>query len=279
MILVENLSFQYDTAAEPVLRDICLRIGKGEYLALIGPNGCGKTTLVKHFNALLLPGSGDVLIEGMNTKDSKMHRDIRRRVGMVFQNPDNQIVGMTVEEDVAFGPGNLGLPTQEIQRRVEEALGTVGMGSHRRRAPHTLSGGEKRLNAIAGVLAMKPDCVILDEPTSYLDPAGRERVMRVIRDLNQQGLTIVQISHDLDEVIDAGRVFLMNRGEMVLDGSPERVFNEIDTLKSFGLGAPRIAELMWRLKKKGLDVRPNILRLDDAVTEITARIGHREAQR
>jgi energy-coupling factor transporter ATPase len=277
MILVKNLSFQYEASNQPVLEDITLQIGKGEYLAFIGPNGCGKTTLVKHFNALLLPGSGDVIIDGMNTKDPALHRDIRRRVGMVFQNPDNQIVGMTVEEDVAFGPGNLGLPSREIQLRVEEALETVGMGSYRSRAPHTLSGGEKRLNAIAGVLAMKPDCIVLDEPTSYLDPVGRDRVMNVIRDLNRQGLTIIQISHDLDEVVDAGRVVLMNRGTIVLEGIPERVFSEIDTLKSVGLGAPRIAELMWRLKQLGQDVRPHILRLDDAVREITALLGHRDA--
>jgi energy-coupling factor transporter ATP-binding protein EcfA2 len=178
---------------------------------------------------------------------------------------------------VAFGPGNLGLPSREIQHRVEEALETVGMVSHRNRAPHTLSGGEKRLNAIAGVLAMKPDCIVLDEPTSYLDPAGRDRVMKVIRDLNRRGLTIIQISHDLDEVVDAGRIVLMNCGAIVLEGPPERVFNEIDTLKSFGLGAPRIAELMWRLKQLGQDVRPNVLKLDDAVREITALIGHRSA--
>jgi biotin transport system ATP-binding protein len=277
MILARNLSFQYDTSDQPVLKDITLQIDKGEYLAFIGPNGCGKTTLVKHFNALLLPGSGDVIIDGMNTKDPALHRDIRRRVGMVFQNPDNQIVGMTVEEDVAFGPGNMGLPSRDIQCRVEEALETVGMGSYRSRAPHTLSGGEKRLNAIAGVLAMKPDCIVLDEPTSYLDPAGRDRVMKVIRDLNRQGLTIIQISHDLDEVVDAGRVVLMDRGAIVLEGVPDRVFSEIDTLKSVGLGAPRIAELMWRLKQLGQDVRPNVLRLDDAVREITALIGHRDA--
>jgi len=215
MIKAENLVYRYDDQSIPALKGVNLVIEEGEYLAVVGPIGCGKTTLLKHFNALLIPTEGNVWVDEINTKDATLAGEIRRRVGMVFQNPDNQIVGMTVEEDVAFGPENLRLPPAEIRQRVEAALEAVGMKSYARRHPHTLSGGEKRLLTIADILAMKPKYIVLDEPVSSLDPATRELVLALLRRLNSQGIAMIHITHHAEEIAFADRVVVMERGRIV----------------------------------------------------------------
>jgi len=273
MITAQHLVYRYDPKDTPVLDRVSLEIPEGQYVAVIGPNGCGKTTLVKHFNALLVPQEGEVLVDGLSTKDAKAHREIRRRVGMVFQNPDNQIVGMSVEEDVAFGPGNLGLAPAEIRGRVGVALETVGMLRLAKRAPHSLSGGEKRLVAIAGVLAMRPAYVVLDEPTSYLDPAGRERVLNVLWDLRQEGISVIHVTHSMEEIVDADRVVVMSGGKVLCDGAPRDVFREADALRAVGLSTPQVTELMGRLRALGCEVRPDVLSVEEAFQEISALVG------
>ena len=273
MIAAQHLVYRYDPKDAPVLDRVSLEISEGQYVAVIGPNGCGKTTLVKHFNALLVPQEGEVLVDGLSTKDPKTHREIRRRVGMVFQNPDNQIVGMSVEEDVAFGPGNLGLAPAEIRGRVGVALETVGCLRLARRAPHSLSGGEKRLVAIAGVLAMRPAYVVLDEPTSYLDPAGRERVLNVLWDLRQEGISVIHVTHSMEEIVDADRVVVMSEGKILRDGAPRDVFREADALRAVGLSTPQVTELMVRLRAQGCEVRPDVLSVEEAFREISALVG------
>ncbi len=235
MIRVENLVYRYDDGAPDCLQAVNLEIEERTHTALIGPNGCGKTTLIKHLNALLFPAAGTVCVDGMMTTDSASVREIRRRVGMVFQNPDSQIVGMTVEEDVAFGPGNLALPSAEIRRRVDECLAMVGMTGFEKRAPHTLSGGEKRLLSIAGVLAMDPRYIAFDEPTAYLDPAGKQRVLEIIRRLNGEGMAIIHIAHDMRDIAGADRVVVMDRGRVLLSGTPAEVFKKADLLLAVGL--------------------------------------------
>ncbi|MFB3925917.1 MAG: energy-coupling factor transporter ATPase [Syntrophales bacterium] len=270
MIEIENLIHRYPFENAPVLKGIDLVVREGEYIAILGPNGCGKTTLIRHLNALLFPTSGSVRIDGMSTNDPRSLREIRRRVGMVFQNPDSQIVAMTVEEDVAFGPGNLGLPPAKIRQRVDKALAEMGITSLAKRPPHTLSGGEKRLVAVAGILAMEPSYVAFDEPTSYLDPPGRGRVLDAIRKLKQRGLSIIHVTHDVEDVIESDRVLIMDCGRLVISGPPRQVFSRVDELKSLGLGVPWAAELMWRLKQDGADVRTDILTIDQACDEISA---------
>jgi len=238
MILVENLVSRYDREGPEVLTGVSHTFAEGTHTALIGPNGCGKTTLIKHLNALLFPIAGKVSVDGMMTTDASKVREIRRRVGMVFQNPDSQIVGMTVEEDVAFGPGNLALPSAEIRRRVDASLATVGMAGFEKRTPYTLSGGEKRLLSIAGVLAMDPRYIAFDEPTAYLDPAGRQRVLEIIRRLNAEGMAIIHIAHDMRDIVGADRVVVMDRGGIVLHGTPREVFAQADLLKAIGLDIP-----------------------------------------
>ena len=235
MIRVENLIYRYDVGAPDCLRGISLDIEEGVHTALIGPNGCGKTTLIKHLNALLFPAAGTVCVDGMMTTDASSVREIRRRVGMVFQNPESQIVGMTVEEDVAFGPENLALPSAEIRRRVDACLAMVGMTGFEKRAPHTLSGGEKRLLSIAGVVAMNPRYIAFDEPTAYLDPAAKQRVLEIIRRLNREGMAIIHIAHEMRDVAEADRVVVMDRGQVLLTGTPAEVFGQAEHLTAIGL--------------------------------------------
>ncbi|MEW6668504.1 MAG: ATP-binding cassette domain-containing protein [Thermodesulfobacteriota bacterium] len=272
MIQVRNLTYGYD-AAEPVLTGISVDIAPGQHVGIIGPNGCGKTTLIRHLNALLLPDSGEVLVDAMNTRDRDKVGDIRRLVGLVFQNPDNQIVGMTVEEDVAFGPGNLGLPPAEIRRRVGHALDAVRLTHAASRQPHTLSGGEKRLLAIAGVLAMKPRYIALDEPTSSLDTQGRERVLGVIRDLNREGIAIIHITHDTEEIVPAERVIVMERGAILQSGTPSEIFSRVEEVKALGLNVPTGPEILWRLRNLGLEIPCRSADLDTALREIAGRMN------
>jgi energy-coupling factor transporter ATPase len=269
MIQTENLDFHYSPKGVLALSRINLTIEPGEYLALIGPNGCGKTTLVKHCNALLTPSAGKIWVDRMDTADPSLQAEIRRRVGMVFQNPDHQIVGMTVEEDVAFGPGNLELPSAEIQRRVDSSLATVGLNSYGQRPPHSLSGGEKRLVAIAGVLAMDPQYMIFDEPTSYLDAWSRGIVLRTIQSLNRQGMAVIHITHNMEEILQAHRVVVLNQGQILYQGTPREVFQRTEWLKALHLDVPRITELMERLQKTGADVRTDILTVEEACSEIS----------
>jgi len=280
MIRIKDLVFAYDKGKEPVLRGIDLQIEDGSYVALVGPNGCGKTTLLRHLNGLLLPTRGTVLVDGLDTRDPKSLEKIRQRVGMIFQNPDNQIVGMTVEEDVAFGPGNLGLAPAEIRRRVRRSLETVGMVSYAQSPPHALSGGEKRLVAIAGVLAMDPCHIALDEPTSFLDPGGRRRVLGTIKTLNEQGLTVIHVSHDMNEITGADRVLVMDQGRIVLEGTPREVFSRLEQLRDLGLDVPVVTDLFWRLRRTGVDVPPGVLSVKDACWALSALIPHpREGQK
>jgi biotin transport system ATP-binding protein len=238
MIRLEDLSYRYDSEAPYILRSLNLLFTEGSHTVLIGPNGCGKTTLIKHLNALLFPTSGSVTVDGMKTTDSSAIREIRRRVGMVFQNPECQIIGMTVEEDVAFGPGNLALPQSEIRRRVDDCLKMVGMSGLEKRVPHTLSGGEKRLLSIAGVLAMAPQYIAFDEPTAYLDQAGRLRVLSIIQRLHQEGIAIIHITHDLRDITGADRLVVMDRGGVLIEGPPAEVFSRSELLVSAGLDIP-----------------------------------------
>lgn len=237
------------------LKDISLKIHKGEFVAIIGTNGSGKSTLARHLDALMLPTKGTVSVEGMLTSDMEYLWDIRQRVGMVFQNPDNQLVAAVVEEDVAFGPENLGVPTEEIITRVDYALERVGMTDYRKQAPSMLSGGQKQRVAIAGVLAMKPDCIVLDEPTAMLDPKGRQEVMETIHELNEkEGITIVLITHFMEEAVTADHIIVIDKGTLQMEGSPKEVFSQVEKLTEIGLDVPIPADLAYRLKKKGLSL-------------------------
>ncbi len=278
MIRVENLSYTYEGEASPALEGITLEIPRGIHLGIIGPNGCGKTTFARHLNGLLPTTRGDVRVEEMSTKNPSDLYRIRQLVGMVFQNPDNQIVGMTVMEDVAFGPGNLKLPAEEIVHRVQEALARVGLESYGDRAPHALSNGEKQLVCMAGVLAMKPRYIILDEPTAYLDPSGRKRVLEVVQKLHARGITIIHITHHMDEIVGADRILVMERGRIIMNERPGVVFSNVALLKKVGLDVPEVTELMWRLERMGNPVRTDVLTLDEACRELNTRLTHAKPQ-
>ncbi len=274
MLQTEHLSFTYPaeegvSASATALEDVSLSIEKGSFVVVLGHNGSGKSTLAKHMNAVLLPSGGTVYVEGMDTKDEALLLGIRRRVGMVFQNPDNQIVANVVEEDVAFAPENLGVPSEEIRQRVDDALAAVGMSEFTRHAPHLLSGGQKQRVAIAGVIAMAPECIVLDEATAMLDPSGRREVLSAIRTLNKErGITVVLITHHMDEAMDADRLIAMNDGRLVMDGTPAEVFTQVDALRAMGLAAPDTVELLYGLRQNGMDVPLDALTVDDCAAAI-----------
>ena len=260
-----------EEAPREVLHGVDLSITAGSFVALLGHNGSGKSTIAKHFNALLLPTGGRVLVEGLDTADESKKYDIRRTVGMVLQNPDNQLVSTIVEEDVAFGPENLGVPPVEIRERVEAALRAVGMWEYRTHAPHKLSGGQKQRIAIAGILAMQPDCIVLDEPTAMLDPQGRREVMQTVRQLNkEQGITVVLITHYMEEAAKADRVVVMDGGAVVMDGTPREVFAQVEKLRSLQLDVPQPTELCWMLRQQGVPLPPDVLTVDECVEAIAA---------
>lgn len=253
-----------------ILKDISLSIDKGDFVALLGHNGSGKSTFAKHMNAILLPSAGTMTVDGIDTKDESQRFTLRSHVGMVFQNPDNQIVATIVEEDVAFGPENLGIPPQEIRERVDDALKAVEMYKYREHAPSQLSGGQKQRVAIAGIIAMRPDCIVLDEPTAMLDPSGRREVMNTIHMLNREyGITIVLITHYMEEAAQANRVVVMDDGKVVLDNTPKEVFSHVETLKKIGLDVPQVTELAYRLQQAGCPVDVHMISEEECVASLT----------
>ena len=274
MLQTEHLTFAYpaeegQSAPTAALEDVTLSVEKGSFVVVLGHNGSGKSTLAKQMNAVLLPCGGTVYVDGMDTKQEALLLEIRRRVGMVFQNPDNQIVANVVEEDVAFAPENLGIPTEEIRRRVDDALAAVGMSEFTRHAPHLLSGGQKQRVAIAGVIAMAPECVVLDEATAMLDPSGRREVLSAIRALNRdRGITVVLITHHMDEALGADRLIVMNDGRLAMDGTPAEVFTQVDALRAMGLAAPDTVELLYGLRQGGMDVPLDALTVEDCAAAI-----------
>ena len=273
LIRCENVSFQYGEERDSLvaLKNVDLEIKRGEFVAILGHNGSGKSTLAKHFNAVLTPThEGRVLVCGIDTKDEERTFELRRHVGMVFQNPDNQIVATIVEEDVAFAPENLGVPQEEIRKRVDEALEAVGMSEYKKHAPHKLSGGQKQRVAIAGVLAMQSECIVLDEPTAMLDPQGREQVISTIVKLaREQGKTVVLITHFMEEAALCDRVIVMNDGRIMLDGSPKEVFSKRNELKKVGLSVPAVTELCAILNENGLDIASDIISEEECLKEVS----------
>ncbi len=276
IIKTENLRFRYESDDEneklpEVLKGLNIDIDAGEFVAVLGHNGSGKSTFAKHLNGILLPSSGKVYVDGFDTADDKKLFELRQRAGMVFQNPDNQIVASIVEEDVAFALENLGVPYEEMRARVDDALKAVNMYDYRMHSPSQLSGGQKQRVAIAGIIAMRPKCIILDEPTAMLDPKGRKEVMATIRRMNKEyGITIVLITHYMDEAAQCGRVIVMDKGSVVLDDKPEKVFSQVELLKRIGLDVPQVTELMWELKKAGYDVPSEVITEEDCISAIQA---------
>jgi len=277
MIKVKDLSFEYirrdeDGNVESInkaIDSISLEVNKGDFIAVLGANGSGKSTLAKHINAILYPTEGGVWVNGLNTAEDRNLWEIRQTAGMVFQNPDNQIIATVVEEDVGFGPENLGVPTEEIWERVEQSLEAVGMLEFRNSSPNKLSGGQKQRVAIAGIMAMKPQCIVLDEPTAMLDPNGRKEVIATVRELNRrENVTVILITHHMDEVIHADKVFVMERGRVMMEGTPREIFSRVDEIKKYRLDVPQVTELAYELKKAGVDLPDGILTVEELVEAI-----------
>ena len=278
MIETKNLAFAYPADEGEMqtlaLRDVSVSIEKGSFVVVLGHNGSGKSTFAKCLNAVLLPCGGKVYVEGMDTQDEALLLEIRRRVGMVFQNPDNQIIGNIVEEDVGFGPENIGVETKEIWKRVDESLKAVGMTAYRKQSPNKLSGGQKQRVAIAGVMAMRPQCIILDEPTAMLDPNGRKDVIRTVHELNKkEGITVLLITHYMEEAIDADRVIVMDDGKVIMDGIPKEIFSRVKELKEHGLDVPQATELAFELKEAGMPLTEGILSRQELVEQLTALLS------
>ncbi|MEF9941950.1 MAG: energy-coupling factor transporter ATPase [Lachnospiraceae bacterium] len=274
MIQTKDLVFEYDTRDEEgnvigvhrAIDQVNIDIKKGQFIAILGHNGSGKSTLAKHMNAILTPSDGAMWVDGNDTKDAEKLWDIRQSAGMVFQNPDNQIIGTVVEEDVGFGPENIGVPTKEIWQRVEKSLSAVGMLEYRHHSPNKLSGGQKQRVAIAGVVAMKPKCIVLDEPTAMLDPNGRKEVLNTIEELRKKdNVTVILITHYMEEVIDADQVIVMDHGQIVMEGTPKEIFSEVETLKRYRLDVPQVTMLAYELQQRGLSVPDGILRIEELV--------------
>lgn len=274
IIEFKNVSFKYEDESENVLKGVSLELFSGQFTCILGHNGSGKSTLAKLMNALLLPTSGKVISFGYDTSDEKNEINVRKNVGMVFQNPDNQIVATIVEDDVAFGPENLGLPREEIRKRVDKALEITDMTAFKKSEPHKLSGGQKQRVAIAGAIAMRTKCIVLDEPTAMLDPKGRREVLAALKKLNKDfGIAVILVTHYMDEAVGADRVIVMNDGKVSLDGTPQEVFKNVEYLRSVGLDVPKPLELAKELEKKGVTIGENILTADDFVREFKKCIG------
>lgn len=277
IVQAKDLTFEYIRRDEEgnvegittAVDNVNIDIKAGDFVAVLGHNGSGKSTFAKHLNALVMPTEGTVYVDGMDTKDADNTLKVRQTAGMVFQNPDNQIVGTLVDEEVGFGPENIGVPTEEIWERVEKSLKAVGMYKFRNASPNKLSGGQKQRVAIAGIVAMKPKCIVLDEPTAMLDPLGRKEVIHVLHELNKkEGVTIILITHHMEEVIDADHVFVMDNGKVVMEGTPRQIFSQVDKLKELRLDVPQVTELAYELKKEGLPVKDGIIRNEELVEEI-----------
>lgn len=268
IIKTDKLTFSYDNKKN-ILENIGLNISEGEFVAVLGHNGSGKSTFARHLNAILLPSGGKVYIDGIDIENEEKLLEIRQRVGMVFQNPDNQIVASVVEEDVAFALENLGVAPEEIRQRVDEALENVNMLKYKNHAPHQLSGGQKQRVAIAGIIAMRPRCIVLDEPTAMLDPKGRKEVISTIKKLNKDyGITVVLITHFMDEAAKADRIIVMDKGKVVIDNSPKKVFSQVDLLKSISLDVPQVTEFVYLLKKSGVNLNSEIIEIDECINEL-----------
>lgn len=270
MIKVDNVTYEYksliDDSIHQAIKELNLEVKKGEFLVVLGHNGSGKSTLAKLMNGLIMPTKGNIYVEGMNTQDEKNIWNIREKAGMVFQNPDNQIVATIVEEDVAFGPENLGIDPKEIRARVDKALEVVEMTEYKKHAPHLLSGGQKQRVGIAGILAMNPECIILDEPTAMLDPIGRIEVMNTIKKLNKsQNKTIILITHYMDEAVEADRILVMEQGQIVMEGSPRDIFKQVAKVKELGLDVPQVTELVYELRKEGINLKEDIISIEELV--------------
>ena len=277
IIKVEELVYTYEGAETPTLKGLDLEIEEGSFVAVLGHNGSGKSTLAKHLNGILLPTSGRVLVDGMDTAEEKNLLAVRHTVGMVFQNPDNQIVANVVEDDVAFGPENLGIPPEEIRRRVDDALTSVQMYEYRNHAPHLLSGGQKQRVAIAGILAMKPRCIVLDEPTAMLDPVGRGEVLDTVTRLNrQEGITVILVTHHMEECIGANRLLVMSGGKILMDGSPREIFPRVEEMEAAHLGVPDTTRLLYALNREGRSLPLEAITTEECAQALFSAFGHKE---